>query len=279
MSVLLIVVVAAFFRLYDIRSIPPGLYPDEAMDGNNALEVIQTGHFQVFYVEDNGREGLYVNTLVFFIKAFGNNHIDSSIFYFNNVINKKADYADAYNSRGLAYIQLGKFMEAKKDFLKAIDIKPEFPSACSNLAALLKDRLNDFEGAKQYYIKSIGIDSSDAKEYVNLANLLNEKFQDYKGAKDNYLKAIAILNDFQDAHYNLALLLETKLNDYNGAEKQYLEAIRINVDNKHAHLNLALIYKNHLNNKPVAKDHYVKATTDRADLIDAELDKYFDIER
>ena len=67
-----IVVFASFLRLYHITTIPTGLYPDEAMDGNNALEVIQTGHFQVFYVEDNGREGLYVNTLVFFVEAFGN---------------------------------------------------------------------------------------------------------------------------------------------------------------------------------------------------------------
>jgi 4-amino-4-deoxy-L-arabinose transferase-like glycosyltransferase len=67
-----IIVFASFLRLYHITTTPTGLYPDEAMDGNNALEVIQTNHFKVFYVEDNGREGLYVNTLVFFIKAFGN---------------------------------------------------------------------------------------------------------------------------------------------------------------------------------------------------------------
>jgi len=67
-----IIIFAAFLRLYHITTTPTGLYPDEAMDGNNALEVIQTGHFKVFYTEDNGREGLYVNTLVFFIEAFGN---------------------------------------------------------------------------------------------------------------------------------------------------------------------------------------------------------------
>ena len=67
-----IIVLASFLRLYHITTTPPGLYPDEAMDGNNALEVIQTGHFKTFYTEDNGREGMYVNILVFFIKALGN---------------------------------------------------------------------------------------------------------------------------------------------------------------------------------------------------------------
>ena len=67
-----IVLFASFLRLYHITTTPAGLYPDEAMNGNNALEVVQTGHFKVFYPEDNGREGLYVDTLAFFIKVFGN---------------------------------------------------------------------------------------------------------------------------------------------------------------------------------------------------------------
>jgi 4-amino-4-deoxy-L-arabinose transferase-like glycosyltransferase len=67
-----IIIFASFLRLYHITTTPPGLYPDEAADGNSALQVIQTRHFQVFYTGDNGREGLYVNTLVFFIKIFGN---------------------------------------------------------------------------------------------------------------------------------------------------------------------------------------------------------------
>ena len=67
-----VIILASFLRLYHITSTPPGLYPDEAMDGNNALEVLQTGHFKVFYTEDNGREGLYVNLLVPLIKFLGN---------------------------------------------------------------------------------------------------------------------------------------------------------------------------------------------------------------
>jgi 4-amino-4-deoxy-L-arabinose transferase-like glycosyltransferase len=33
------------------------------MDGNNAVEAAETNHFHVFYPEDNGREGLYVNII------------------------------------------------------------------------------------------------------------------------------------------------------------------------------------------------------------------------
>jgi hypothetical protein len=63
-----ILFVACFFRLHGLTTIPPGLYLDEAMEGVNAQNVAQTGQFKVFYPEDNGREGLYVNILAFAFK-------------------------------------------------------------------------------------------------------------------------------------------------------------------------------------------------------------------
>jgi 4-amino-4-deoxy-L-arabinose transferase-like glycosyltransferase len=50
---------------------PPGFYPDEAMDVNNGVDAWQTGHFQVFYPENNGREGLWSNIIGFFVVKFG----------------------------------------------------------------------------------------------------------------------------------------------------------------------------------------------------------------
>src|SRR5580704_3902154 len=58
-----ILALATFFRFYQLTTTPPGLYPDEAMDGANAQYAAHTDQFKVFYPEDNGREGLYVNIL------------------------------------------------------------------------------------------------------------------------------------------------------------------------------------------------------------------------
>ena len=69
---ILILVIATFFRLWQIQTIPPGLYPDEAMNGNNALEALDTGDFKVFYSENNGREGLFINIQAIFLWLFGN---------------------------------------------------------------------------------------------------------------------------------------------------------------------------------------------------------------
>ncbi|MEK7151084.1 MAG: hypothetical protein AAB784_00005, partial [Patescibacteria group bacterium] len=69
--IVLIIIVAIFFRFQSITSTPPGLYPDEAMNGNNALEAIETGNYKVFYSENNGREGLFINIQAQSIKIFG----------------------------------------------------------------------------------------------------------------------------------------------------------------------------------------------------------------
>jgi len=69
----LIIIIAAFLRLYNIGELPPGLYPDEAMNGNNALEALSAnGSFKFFYPENNGREGLFINIQAMSVAIFGN---------------------------------------------------------------------------------------------------------------------------------------------------------------------------------------------------------------
>lgn len=67
----LIILIAVFFRFYEIQSIPPGLYPDEAINGNDALNALKNRNFKVFYLNNNGREGLFINLIALAIKLFG----------------------------------------------------------------------------------------------------------------------------------------------------------------------------------------------------------------
>ena len=66
-----ILVLASFFRLWQLDFIPPGLYPDEAMNGMDALKTLETGQFKVFYPENNGREGLFIWLIALSFKLFG----------------------------------------------------------------------------------------------------------------------------------------------------------------------------------------------------------------
>lgn len=70
--IIFILAIASFFRLYQLDKYPPGLYPDEAMNGSNALVANTTGDYQVFYPENTGREGLFINIQALSIKLFGN---------------------------------------------------------------------------------------------------------------------------------------------------------------------------------------------------------------
>lgn len=68
---ILILVVAFVFNFQNIMSVPPGLYPDEAINGNNALEALESGDYKIFYPENNGREGLYINIVAQSLRIFG----------------------------------------------------------------------------------------------------------------------------------------------------------------------------------------------------------------
>jgi 4-amino-4-deoxy-L-arabinose transferase-like glycosyltransferase len=66
-----ILVIAALLRFSRLPLTPPGLYPDEAVDGNNALHALRTGDFKVFYTANNGEEGLFANVEAVVLAASG----------------------------------------------------------------------------------------------------------------------------------------------------------------------------------------------------------------
>lgn len=68
---LVILILASFFRLYKLSSIPPGLYPDEAINGNDAFSSLKNKDFKIFYPENNGREGLFINLIAFSFFVLG----------------------------------------------------------------------------------------------------------------------------------------------------------------------------------------------------------------
>ena len=68
---ILILAIAAFFRFYKLTEVPPGLYPDVAINGNDAATALANHNFRVFYPENNGREGLFINAIAVGFAFFG----------------------------------------------------------------------------------------------------------------------------------------------------------------------------------------------------------------
>jgi 4-amino-4-deoxy-L-arabinose transferase-like glycosyltransferase len=58
-ALILIVLVSAFFNLYDLDELPPGLHHDEAFHGVDAMSILQRGEHPIFFEENFGREPLF----------------------------------------------------------------------------------------------------------------------------------------------------------------------------------------------------------------------------
>ena len=74
-TLFVIVLVGAFLRFFRLDELPPGIYPDEAMNAGDAVRAMQTGEYSVFYPANNGREGLFMNLIAFSFRLFGVNII------------------------------------------------------------------------------------------------------------------------------------------------------------------------------------------------------------
>lgn len=67
-----ILALAFFLRFYNIEQIPAGLYPDEAVNAMDAVAANESGDYKIFYPNNYGREGLFINLQAFALKLFGN---------------------------------------------------------------------------------------------------------------------------------------------------------------------------------------------------------------
>jgi len=68
---LLIILIAIFFRFFQLSSIPPGLYHDEAINANDAFFSLKNANYSIFYPENNGREGLFIWLISLSFSVFG----------------------------------------------------------------------------------------------------------------------------------------------------------------------------------------------------------------
>jgi 4-amino-4-deoxy-L-arabinose transferase-like glycosyltransferase len=69
---LLVFALALFLRTYDLASYPPGLYPDEAANTTDAFTAL-SGKPSLYYPNNNGREGLFMNLIAVSFALFSAN--------------------------------------------------------------------------------------------------------------------------------------------------------------------------------------------------------------
>ncbi len=73
-ALIAILAFGSLIRLWNLDTNPPGLQYDEAYNGLDAIKAFENNDYKVFYTENNGREGLYINTIALSLKFLGVNN-------------------------------------------------------------------------------------------------------------------------------------------------------------------------------------------------------------
>lgn len=176
---------------------------------------------------------------------------EEAIDAFDEAIQLKNNYAEAYNYRGVARSSLDNQKGAFADYDKAIQLKNDFAEAYFN-RGVTRDHLGDKKGALTDYDKAIQFKNDYAEAYNNrgivradlgyeigsivdydkAARLyFNRGFThahlgDKKGALTDYDKAIQLKNDLAFAYYGRGLILRS-LGQKQSALKSFQQAANL----------------------------------------------------
>jgi len=71
LSLITILSFGTLIRLWNLDNTPPGLQYDEAYNGLDAIKAFENNDYKIFYTENNGREGFYINAIALSFKFLG----------------------------------------------------------------------------------------------------------------------------------------------------------------------------------------------------------------
>jgi len=140
---------------------------------------------------------------------------------------------------GLLAVRTKNFNEAKKFFLRAIEIKPNSEKAYNNLGNACKE-LGEFSEATDFYQKSINIEPNNANAHYNLGNT-NQQLQKFDEALISYQQAIKIKPAYFHAYYSSGNI-HHKIGNFENAKNFYEKTIQIMPNHSGAHNNLGLVF-------------------------------------
>ena len=130
---------------------------------------------------------------------------------------------------GLGHNQLKQFGEARKYFIKALNIRPNSPNVLHSMA-ILYDEVKEWEKSDEIYISLIKSDSTDAQAFNNYAYSLVERNHNLDKALTLAKKAIALDPD-NPSYLDTIGWIYFKLNE-NDKAREYIEtSVGIKGDN------------------------------------------------
>lgn len=191
---------------------------------------------------------------------FNDKKYDVAIEWCNRAIRFNSKYADAYYNRANAKSEMFEFKNAREDYNKAIELKPnnaEYYFARGNNSTYCSQSLEDFNVAinlnskkPKYYVnrakshsclgnysesfadvnKAIELNSKDAEIYYERSNIY-KTIKKYKEANEDLNKAIELAPDIA-IYYSARGSIKAELWDINGALRDFNKAISLEPNNE-----------------------------------------------
>lgn len=110
-------------------------------------------------------------------------------------------HADGNHLMGIIALQAGDYPGAAQWIAKALDARPDFPEALSNLGVAFREQ-GRVEDAADSYRKAIALRPDYPEAHCNLGVVLKAQGM-AEEAIDSYRRAIALKPDYDQAHFNL----------------------------------------------------------------------------
>ena len=159
---------------------------------------------------------------------------------YQQAIQQKPDYAEAYNNLGIAFKYQNRLDEAITCYQQALKSRPDYAIAYNNMANAIRDKGNLAE-AERLYLEALRLEPDFAEVSNNLGNVLMEQGQLDKAILQ-IQKALQVKPDYAEAHNNLGNAFQEQ-KDFTVAIHCYQRAIKLNPQYHKAFNNLGNAYQ------------------------------------
>ncbi|MBI5969614.1 MAG: DUF167 domain-containing protein [Deltaproteobacteria bacterium] len=170
---------------------------------------------------------------------------------FSKAIALKGDFAFAYNNRGLAYADTAQYALAIEDYNKAITLHPKDADTFNNRGIVWLNK-NEYGKALVDFDKAVELNPEGALVYINRGNA-HKGLLKYDKAIADFNKAVELRPDVPAAYINRGVARAYK-KDFDAALKDFDKAIELDKNNADAYNNRANAYRH--------KELYDKAIAD-----------------
>ncbi len=172
---------------------------------------------------------------------------------YERALQMKPDFPEALSNLGLALTHNGQADLAITKLRKALRLKPDYPAALNNFG-IASDDMGKFDDAVASYERALEIKPEFPEAMNNLGNALSEKGQ-IDEAIGSYKKALELRPNYPDAFYNWgnALVQKGQIDEAIASYKKALE-LRPNYPEALSNLGVALYEKGKLD-EAIAMQH------------------------